>query len=209
MSEILRLSYRLRHLERLSRHLKTLGSRNRTLPPKKRQRALDSISTNSPAVTAQTFEELELDDSQKMGYVYKCLGSEILCLRLATHVTNPTSHTFETFITDLIMQGGDADTNAAAAGVLLVTYLSFSRLPANCSDGIKHREWLMEKYLALSCLVGIGEGDVVENVDTGVYGGKEPTTEKEVKDIGRGVFRRRGGRKKRGLSHGRRVSEGF
>lgn len=34
-------------------------------------------------VYATTLEELELDDSQKMGYVYKCIGSALVLLRLA------------------------------------------------------------------------------------------------------------------------------
>jgi ADP-ribosylglycohydrolase len=138
-------------------------------------------------INAQTFEELQLDDSQKMGYVYKCLGSAILCLRLAMRETKPTSTTFERLITDLIMQGGDADTNAAAAGALLGAWLGFSRLPANWSEGIKHREWLMEKTLALSSLVGVSEvvyePDVKENADTGIYGGKAPMTDEELKKL--------------------------
>lgn len=71
--------------------------------------------------------------------------------------TKPTSTTFERLVTDLIMQEGNTDTNAAAAGALLGAWLGFSRVPANWSEGIKHREWLMEKTLALSILVRVSE----------------------------------------------------
>jgi ADP-ribosylglycohydrolase len=143
-------------------------------------------------INAQNFQELELDDSQEMGYVYKCLGSAILTLRLAIRATHPTPHTFENLITDLIMRGGDADTNAAVAGALLGTWLGFSRLPANWSEGIKHREWLMEKTQALSCLAGVSERvfetEMKDDANTGIYGGKKPMTEEEVKKMERDLL---------------------
>lgn len=70
-------------------------------------------------VHALSFEDLELDNRQRMGYVYKCLGSVILSLRLVMRSSTsplPSQSLFEEIITDLIMYGGDADTNAAVAG---------------------------------------------------------------------------------------------
>jgi ADP-ribosylglycohydrolase len=143
-------------------------------------------------VNAQTFKELELDDSQKMGYVYKCLGSAILALRLAMREQYSTADTFENIITDLIMHGGDADTNAAAAGALLGAWLGFSRLPSNWIEGIKHREWLIEKTEHLSRLAGVLEGNVEiepkEDADTGLYGGKTPLTDEEVNKMERDLL---------------------
>jgi ADP-ribosylglycohydrolase len=95
-------------------------------------------------VEAQSLAELKLDEGlpsseyqvdqstpgpqYKMGYVYKCLGSAILLLRQAVRAviqedTRPLAtqvHLFEKLVTALVMEGGDADTNAAAAGALLV-----------------------------------------------------------------------------------------
>jgi ADP-ribosylglycohydrolase len=135
-------------------------------------------------VHVHTFAELELDDSQKMGYVYKCLGSAILSLRLAMREKIPAPHTFENIITDLVMQGGDADTNATAAGALLGAWLGFSCLPSEWTDGIKHREWLLKKTENISRLVGISahgrEPEPKDDPDTELYGGKVPMTEQEV-----------------------------
>src|SRR6187402_2286036 len=97
---------------------------------------------------AETLSELQLDDSRKMGYAYKCLATAILCLRLAMReeIANPVlggSDTFEKLITDLIMEGGDADTNACVAGALLGAWLGYSRLPANWEKGLHNRDWLL------------------------------------------------------------------
>ncbi|KAF3048353.1 hypothetical protein E8E12_011718 [Didymella heteroderae] len=79
-------------------------------------------------VYAQTLEELRLDDQTKMGYVYKCLGSAVLLLRRAIQAISNApmaagmvekAQLFERLIVRLIMEGGDADTNGAAAGALL------------------------------------------------------------------------------------------
>jgi hypothetical protein len=62
---------------------------------------------------AETLSELQLDDSRKMGYVYKCLATAILCLRYAMRQESSGpipggSEIFEGLITRLIMDGGDA-----------------------------------------------------------------------------------------------------
>jgi ADP-ribosylglycohydrolase len=165
---------------------------------------------HAPSLTA-----LELDDSMKMGYVYKCLGAAIFSLRMAMRETQPhlgkppsqsvptikprppppppprpsVTNLFESLITSLIMQGGDADTNACAAGALLGTFLGYSRLPTHWTLGLKHREWLWEKTRRLSILVGIaeiseGDGEVDEGSDdTDLYGGKAPMTERELRKM--------------------------
>ena len=131
---------------------------------------------------AQTLKELELDDAQKIGYVFKCLGSAILTLRLAMRhepgIGSSTAELFETLITNLIMEGGDADTNACVAGGLLGAWVGYSRLPPTWERGIRSREWLVRKAEALSLRVGIlesprhrGEQGYAEDPDTALDGG--------------------------------------
>jgi ADP-ribosylglycohydrolase len=138
-------------------------------------------------VNAKSFAELELDDSRKMGYVYKCLGSGILSLRLGMREKVPASSTFEKLITELIMQGGDADTNATVAGAFLGAWLGFARLPSNWTEGIRHRAWLLQKTETLSRLVKVSEDcyntESPSDSDTGLYGGKAPMTDKEVETM--------------------------
>ena len=102
--------------------------------------------------------DLQLDDSQKMGYVYKSLGAAILCLRLVMRPRD-LMDAFESIITDLVMQGGDADTNACCAAALLGAWLGYSKLPSHWRRGLMHRSWLLEKTEDLCCVVGISTGD--------------------------------------------------
>ncbi|EAS29213.3 uncharacterized protein CIMG_07959 [Coccidioides immitis RS] len=108
-------------------------------------------------VQAQIFEELQLDDSMKIGYVYKCLGAAILSLRMgmrqapydaaATTVTAalPYPTIFENIITELTLAAGDADTNACAAGALGGCWLGYGALPSHWRDGMRDINWLVQK----------------------------------------------------------------
>jgi ADP-ribosylglycohydrolase len=108
---------------------------------------------------AQSLQDLQLDDSQKMGYVYKCLGSAILTLRLAmrreSELNLSSTSVFESLVTQLILEGGDADTNACVAGALLGAWVGYSRLPPHWRDGIRSSEWLLRKAQGVSLRVGI------------------------------------------------------
>jgi hypothetical protein len=124
-----------------------------------------SITELNRHVHAKSLAALELDSPDKIGYVYKCLGSAILLLRRAMHRSTlepPTSPlasetVFEDLTVDLIMEGGDADTNAAAACALLGAYLGYSRLPSHWTLGLAHKEWLMEKTYRLAIASGVIE----------------------------------------------------
>lgn len=156
-----------------------------------RQRQLqDPKRKDEPDLDVQEFRrhakvndlaDLKLDERWKIGYVYKTFGSGIHLLRLAMRRvaaagdTIPTHMSlFEPLVTDLIMRGGDADTNACFAGALVGAYLGFKALPPIWRDGLKHGPWLMEKSLALSKVVGAVEGSYsgVDDKDTAPDGGR-------------------------------------
>jgi ADP-ribosylglycohydrolase len=140
---------------------------------------------------AQTLKELNLDEGRKIGYVYKCLGSAVLVLRLAirygTGVNLGSQDLFETLITDLIMKGGDADTNACVAGGLLGALVGYSRLPPHWERGIRNRQWLLRKAESLTLRVGILESHLGEkekspeaDPDTALDGGKGMLSEEQI-----------------------------
>lgn len=158
-------------------------------------------------VQAKRFEELQLDDSAKMGYVYKALGAAILALRLgmrqsrsswrgqvATDPTptpataRPNSTIFEEIMTSLVFEAGDADTNACVAGALLGCWFGYNSLPAHWRDGIEHHDWLVQKCEALSQVMGVsndmpgykGSADL----DTCIDGGKGLMSREELKARG-------------------------
>ncbi|KAH8130507.1 hypothetical protein ACSS6W_002043 [Trichoderma asperelloides] len=140
-------------------------------------------------VKANDLTELELDDMYKMGYTYKTFGSGIHLLRLAIRKVAASESSlstrtsiFETLITDLIMRGGDADTNACFAGALLGAYLGYKVLPSHWRDGLKHGDWLMGKAEGLSILLGVGQGTYSgsEDKDTAPDGGRGWLTESQI-----------------------------
>jgi ADP-ribosylglycohydrolase len=116
-------------------------------------------------VKAKDFQELQLDDSMRMGYVYKSLGAAIIALRCAMDehqkgtdrkLVSFSRNIFENIITEIVMEGGDADTNASIAGALLGAWLGYTALPAHWRDGIEHHDWLLRKCQAFSFTIGLG-----------------------------------------------------
>ncbi|KAH6990238.1 ADP-ribosylglycohydrolase-domain-containing protein [Ilyonectria destructans] len=132
-------------------------------PERKDEPRLDLEEFKTHA-TAKTLADLKLDETYKIGYVYKTFGSGILLLRLAmrqlesAHSLRSQLASFEPLITDLIMEGGDADTNACFAGALLGSLLGFKALPPHWRDGLRYGPWLMDKAEGLSTVLGVTEG---------------------------------------------------
>lgn len=130
---------------------------------------------------AESLGELELDDSQKMGYVLKCLDSGIFLLRKAMRKMKETRGSlliqvklFKELITELVMLGGDADTNACFAGALLGAYIGYKALPSEWRDGLNHGVWLTDKAEALASIISVKDGEYNpdDNQDTAKDGGR-------------------------------------
>ncbi|KAJ2905308.1 ADP-ribosylglycohydrolase [Zalerion maritima] len=128
----------------------------------------------------ETLDELVLDDIA-MGYVLKCLGTGVLQLRKAMRMMKKGQgglktqlSVFKELIAELIMCGGDADTNACFAGALLGAYLGYKALPPHWRDGLNHGDWFMNKAESLSILLGVrdGEYDGGQDKDTAHDGGR-------------------------------------
>ncbi|KAL1835892.1 hypothetical protein VTJ49DRAFT_5913 [Mycothermus thermophilus] len=108
-------------------------------------------------------EALRLDEPAAIGYVYKTLGAGVVALRMAMRKEAVEgrgflvrTRVFEELITDLVMRGGDADTNACFAGALLGGYLGYGTLPDHWKHGLKHEGWLLSKAEAL-CQMCMGD----------------------------------------------------
>ncbi|KAK3690393.1 ADP-ribosylglycohydrolase-domain-containing protein [Podospora appendiculata] len=132
---------------------------------------------------------LELDDPPKIGYVYKTLGAGVVLLRMAIRRVEESGggvvvrgRMFEELVTELIMCGGDADTNACFAGALLGAYLGYAALPGHWKYGMTHGEWFAGKAEALCRVLGLADGTYVgeEDADTRVDGGREPVSQNEM-----------------------------
>ncbi|KAI8827129.1 ADP-ribosylation/Crystallin J1 [Fimicolochytrium jonesii] len=99
---------------------------------------------------------LNLSGPAGIGYTLKCLGAALFCHTRTISPSQPAED-FKKIMTGLIMEAGDADTNAAVAGALVGCRVGFSGLPGEWVAGLKHREWLEERVEALVELV-LGRG---------------------------------------------------
>jgi ADP-ribosylglycohydrolase len=138
-------------------------------PERRNEPGLD-VSELRQHAKVESLKDLELDDSYKIGYVYKTLGAGLHLLRLTMRDTSngtlkSRALAFEPLITDLIMLGGDADTNACFAGALVGAYLGYANLPLNWCNGLRHGSWLMGKAEGLCQMLGVADGEYVGSAD--------------------------------------------
>ncbi|KAF8145383.1 ADP-ribosylglycohydrolase-domain-containing protein [Mycena galopus ATCC 62051] len=114
-----------------------------------------------------------------MGYVYKCLGAALWCLRRVL----TRQETFSSAMTTLVMCGGDADTNGAVAGALMGALCGYEYLPKQWRDGMRYAEWYKAKVEALCCVAGFRDGvyESESDIDTELDGGKGILTEEDMR----------------------------
>ncbi|KAK5581351.1 hypothetical protein RB653_001383 [Dictyostelium firmibasis] len=100
-------------------------------------------------VRAKEWDDLALDDSSSIGYVYKCLGSSILTIRKYLQyykdkktIDKTPSYLFRKVMDELIREGGDSDTNGAVAGALLGCIIGYSNLPKDMLLEMPNKSWL-------------------------------------------------------------------
>lgn len=90
----------------------------------------------------KNLHEMALDEKSSIGYTLKCLGSALFCFSRRQSNDMKKGDFFMQIITELTLEAGDADTNAAVAGALLGGRLGFKGLPRVWLDGLRNREFL-------------------------------------------------------------------
>ncbi|KAI9497284.1 hypothetical protein BDB00DRAFT_22930 [Zychaea mexicana] len=90
-------------------------------------------------------EALNLDQLDDM--TFKCLGTSIYAFtrQIPTESEAETASAFKKILMDVVMQGGDAGTNAAVAGALLGVRIGYDQLPSDWVIGLKRWEWLEDR----------------------------------------------------------------
>ncbi|KAG9195095.1 hypothetical protein G6011_00215 [Alternaria panax] len=109
---------------------------------------------------------------------------------------------FEDLMVHLIMEGGDADTNSAAAGALFDAYLGYAKLPSHWMLGLAHKEWLMSKTTRLAIAAGVKRGRIEIKQDKRRDGGAGLMTAGEVRQRNKRLSANRE-RKKKAAKAGR------
>ncbi|KAF3939336.1 hypothetical protein ABW19_dt0204016 [Dactylella cylindrospora] len=125
-------------------------------------------------------KEIIVED-RRMGYTYIALGTAVWCLRRVMLGLDD----FKSVITTLIMMGGDADTNAAVAGAVVGAYCGYDALPAEWRDGLRYRDWLLQKTEAMCILAGVITDktyDPAKDKDTDLDGGRGFLTEEQMRE---------------------------
>ncbi|KAI8374568.1 ADP-ribosylation/Crystallin J1 [Radiomyces spectabilis] len=85
--------------------------------------------------------QLDRDDQH---HAFKCLAASIYAFTRHIPLHSETEY-FKRIMMDLVMQGGEADTNASVAGALLGLRVGYSGLPSEWVVGLKRWEWLEDK----------------------------------------------------------------
>lgn len=101
---------------------------------------------------AKSLKDLKLDEAKAIGYTLKCAGTAFVGLNSKVK----TAKDFLKFMTELVREAGDADTNGAVCGAVLGAKLGYSNLPQDWLQKMPHIKWLdarVEKFLAC---VGLG-----------------------------------------------------
>ncbi|TPX59610.1 hypothetical protein PhCBS80983_g02358 [Powellomyces hirtus] len=88
-----------------------------------------------------------------IGYTFKALGAAtyLFTRDIAAHFESP-AEAFVSLITELVLEGGDADTNACVAGALLGCRVGYKELPEHWVAGLRHRtqlEQLVDQFCSL------------------------------------------------------------
>ncbi|KAI9322768.1 ADP-ribosylation/Crystallin J1 [Dichotomocladium elegans] len=84
---------------------------------------------------------LDYDDDHR---TFKSLGVGIYAFSRQIHLGDETE-SFKDILMDIVMQGGDAGTNAAISGALLGVRLGYNHLPSEWVIGLKRWEWLEDR----------------------------------------------------------------
>lgn len=87
--------------------------------------------------------QLNLDDADRCS-IFKCLSVSLYCLTRSVPPQEETQY-FKRIIMDVVMQGGEADTNATVVGSLLGARFGYSQLPTEWVVGLKRWEWLEDR----------------------------------------------------------------
>uniref|UniRef100_A0A0L8FZJ1 Uncharacterized protein n=1 Tax=Octopus bimaculoides TaxID=37653 RepID=A0A0L8FZJ1_OCTBM len=90
-------------------------------------RELQSYMYNS------SLKQLQLNEPGKTRYIFKTVGVAMWALK---------QKDFRKALQEIVMEGGDADANAAAAGAVLGCKMGLDAIPKSWIDSLLHRTWL-------------------------------------------------------------------
>jgi ADP-ribosylglycohydrolase len=111
------------------------------LPAAQRREIMEWASRSS-------LDALELDSRDARCFTLKTFACAVWAFRHLYAAPVRDEALFRRLLTQLVMEGGDADTNAAVAGACLGACLGYGNLPVSWLEALPHREWLEREVAA-------------------------------------------------------------
>ncbi|KAI6657941.1 ADPribosylglycohydrolase superfamily protein [Oopsacas minuta] len=100
-------------------------------------------------MSATSLRELNLDEAKAIGYTLKCAGTGFVGVKSKVK----TAKDFIKFMTELVREGGDADTNGAVCGAVIGCKIGYDNLPHDWIQKMPHIKWLDDKVdMFLNCI---------------------------------------------------------
>eukprot|EP01117_Protostelium_nocturnum_P003581 TRINITY_DN1476_c0_g1_i1.p1 TRINITY_DN1476_c0_g1~~TRINITY_DN1476_c0_g1_i1.p1 ORF type:complete len:786 (+),score=280.57 TRINITY_DN1476_c0_g1_i1:301-2658(+) len=103
------------------------------------------------AVMCKNFRKLRLEEENSRGQTFKTLGAAFSCF----YEQARDDLSFKEIITNVIMEGGDADSNSCSAGALIGARIGYSQLPEDWLNNLIHKEWLENKVDKFLKILGL------------------------------------------------------
>jgi ADP-ribosylglycohydrolase len=91
-----------------------------------------------------TLEEMDLNN--QIGYCLKCMACGVYAFR-------NRHRPYKDVILDIILAGGDADTNASPAGAILGVFQGFDSLPNEWLKEMPHNKWLLDIIIKFQTII--------------------------------------------------------
>lgn len=94
------------------------------------------------ALRSKSLDALDLGGRDARGYTFKALGCSIWAFRVLLRHRERDASLFKKHMTSLVMEAGDADTNAAIAGAVFGAAIGYAALPQDWLAALPNRQWL-------------------------------------------------------------------
>ena len=97
------------------------------------------------AARSTKLASIEIGARDARGYTLRSFACSVWAFRQLLKAPRRDAALFKALMTQIVMEGGDADTNAAIAGAVLGAAIGYRALPQDWLDALPNRAWLWEE----------------------------------------------------------------
>jgi ADP-ribosylglycohydrolase len=100
------------------------------------------------AARSASLEKIDIGGRDARGFTLKAFACSLWAFRALFRAPVRDAALFKALMTELVMEAGDADTNAAIAGALLGAAIGYDALPKDWIDALPNKDWLIKEIEA-------------------------------------------------------------